>query len=154
MLEGPPSRGWRAHASAVDGPRADSACGWNYGSGFRSVRSGEDGAGRSGNSVPNFLPGVGGREVKDDSSDGLLDPGTDLQELLAEGSDLSASERGPSSAKSKFLEEDERRGRLEDAELVGEEPGAARPVDFEPEQQLLDPVLDFPATAVEVVDLL
>ena len=101
---------------------------------FRSLRSGEDGAGGAGDSIPELLPGIGGGKVKNDPSCRLLDPSSDLQKLFAERAHLSASERGSSSAKAEFLEEDVRRRGLKDAELVGEESRATRPVDLEPQQ--------------------
>ena len=82
------------------------ACGWRDSLVFGSIRSGEHGAGGACDLAPELLPGIGGREVKDDPSDRLFYPGADLKESLPKGSHLGASELGPPSAQAQLLEED------------------------------------------------
>src|SRR5512139_3899425 len=99
------------------------------------------GAGGMGDDSPGVRVGEARGQVQHDSADGGSDAGSDFEEGVAEGRDLSASELGARGSEAQLLHEDVGGGGEEDAELVGEEARAAGAVDLEAVVQLLDPVL-------------
>src|SRR6059036_798764 len=126
---------------------------WWAGGAWGPTRSGR-GADGAGNTPPRREPGEARRQVQDDATDRALHPHGELEQPLAQRRDLGIGAGGARCPAPQFLEQDVRRQREQDSELVGQEALATGPVHLQPVMQFLEPVLDVPAPAVEVVDRL
>ena len=98
-------------------------------------------------------PGVevrrGGRQVQDDAADRADDVRVELEEPVAQPRHLGVGTGGARRAQPEFLQEHVGGGGEEHAQLIGPEPTAARAVDLQAIEQLLNPILDVAAGAVD-----
>src|SRR6266481_4992689 len=135
----------------ADGPSGMTVRSWWDGSVRGSTRSGRraDGAG---DPPPRREPGERRGHVQNDSSDRALDPHGELEQPLAQRRNLCISTGGARRPAPQVLEQHIRRQREQDPELVGPEVLATGPVHLQSMMQFLEPVLDVPAPAVELVD--
>jgi len=84
---------------------------------------------------------------------GLSGAGPELEEALPKRADLGADAGGGRDVAPQLLQQDVGRGGEQHPEGIRPELGAARPVQAEAGMELLDPVLDIPALAVQPVDM-
>jgi len=88
------------------------------------------------------------RQAQDESSHRGDDLDADLEEFEPQGGDLSARPVGTSSSETDLLQQSIGRGGEQHAQLIGEEPRTAGAIKRDV-KQLLDPVLDLAALAVD-----
>src|SRR2546425_1029389 len=101
---------------------------------------------------PRRQPREGHGQVQYDSSHRAFDPYGELEQALAQGRDLGLGAGGAGRAPAQLLEQDVRREREQDPDLVGQKARATGPIHLQPVMQFLEPVLDVAALAVELVD--
>ena len=80
-----------------------------------------------------------------------IDVDPQLQQPVPQPRHLAAGARGTRRPQSQFLHEHVGGGSQEDAQLVRPEQTAARAVDLQPIEQFLDPILDVPASTVDLL---
>src|SRR6266852_9369260 len=148
-------RGGRATCSTrtADGPWTRTLRPWWHGSAWGPTRL-ERRADCAGEPLPCRQPGERRRQVQDDPTGRALDPHGELEQPLAQRRDLRLGTGGARGPAAQLLEQHVRRQREQDAKLVGEKLRATGPVHLQPVMQFLEPVLDVPAPAVELVDRL
>ena len=103
----------------------------------------------SGDALPVVAVDAGSGQMQHDAPYGGLDPGTEFHQMFAQGVDLGRAERGACGPQAQLLEEHVGGGGQKPPQLVSEEAGATGAVDLESVVQLLDPILDVGAGAVD-----
>ena len=103
----------------------------------------------AGDDLPVIAVDAGGGQMQHDSSHGGLDPRAELRQMFAQGADLGRTEGGARGSQAQLLVEHIGRGGQKPPQLVGQEAGAAGAVDLQAVVQLLDPILDVGAGAVD-----
>ena len=91
------------------------------------------------------------RQMQNHAADRADDVDPQLQQPVAQPRHLAAGTRSTRRPQSQFLHEHVGRGGQEDAQLVRREQTAARAVDLQPIEQFLDPILDVPASTVDLL---
>ena len=95
--------------------------------------------------------GVERGQMQNHAADRADDVDPQLQQPVAQPRYLAAGTRSTRRPQSQFLHEHVGRGGQEDAQLVRREQTAARAVDLQPIEQFLDPILDVPASTVDLL---
>ena len=103
----------------------------------------------SGDDLPVVAVDAGGGQVQHDAPHRGFNPGTELHEVFAQGTDLGGSEGGARGPQSQLLVEHVGGGSQKTAQLIGEEARATGTVDLQAVVQFLDPIFDVSAGAVE-----
>ena len=91
------------------------------------------------------------RQMQNHAADRADDVDPQLQQPVPQPRHLAAGTRSTRRPQSQFLHEHVGRGGQEDAQLVRREQTAARAVDLQPIEQFLDPILDVPASTVDLL---
>src|SRR5439155_24225457 len=104
-----------------------------------------------GHSVPGIEERERGRQVQHDAPYRDHDVSAELEQLLAQGPDLSASQAGARGGAAHLLEQHIGGGAEQHAQLIGPEPRAAGAIDLDPVMELLDPVLELAACTVDAL---
>src|SRR5450631_266503 len=107
------------------------------------------GAEISGDDLPVVAVQAGGWQVQHDAPHRRVYPGAEFQEVFAQGADLGGSEGGARGAQTQFLVEHVGGGAQQTPQLIGEEAAATGAVDLKAVMQLLDPIFDVTAGAVD-----
>jgi hypothetical protein len=89
--------------------------------------------------------------MQDDPADGGDHLSTELEQSVAQRRHLGTSAGGPCGTESQLLDEHVGSSGEEDAELVGEEAGAAGAINLESVVKLFDPVFDLSTIAIDVL---
>ena len=89
--------------------------------------------------------------MQNHAADRADDVDPQLQQPVPQPRHLAAGTRSTRRPQSQFLHEHVGRGGQEDAQLVRREQTAARAVDLQPIEQFLDPILDVPASTVDLL---
>ncbi len=103
----------------------------------------------SGDDLPVVAIDAGSGQMQHDATRRGLKPGTELHQMFAQCADLGRSEGGARGSQVQLLVEHVGRSGQQAAQLVGQEASAAGAVDFQAVVQLLDPILDVVAGAVD-----